>query len=55
MAVGLLADWGLGLWQEWPDGGTKDGLKPAPVPTTILQPTVSFRVHEFVNWASGFI
>ncbi|KAK1343524.1 hypothetical protein QTO34_016304 [Cnephaeus nilssonii] len=55
--------WEWGCWQtedrgprlEGPDGGVEDGPRPAPVPTTASQPTVPFKVHEFVHWALVYI
>ncbi|KAK1343061.1 hypothetical protein QTO34_015833 [Cnephaeus nilssonii] len=32
----------------------EDGPRPAPVPTAASQPTVPFKVHEFVHWALSY-
>lgn len=49
MGIKMLADRDQELWWEEPGGGTKDGQRPVPVPTSTLQPTVPFKAHEFVH------
>ncbi|KAK1340874.1 hypothetical protein QTO34_017270 [Cnephaeus nilssonii] len=44
-------DWGP--QREGPGGGTEDGLRPAPVPTTALQPTDPFKYAVLLMWALG--
>lgn len=44
-----------GCWQEGPGRGKEDGPKPTLVPTAAPQPTVPFKVHEFMQWAPSEI
>ncbi|ELK32936.1 Eukaryotic translation initiation factor 1 [Myotis davidii] len=51
VGVGLRADRGPGATTGGAVQGVEDGLRPAPVPTAASGSTVSFKVHEFVQWA----